>query len=72
MAAIEQKIIEQISKLDVEKQKRVLEFIRSLEVPKGISGEDLIARAHQVNFDPVDLDEMKQVIAVGCERNSAY
>lgn len=68
MAAIEQEIIEQISKLDSEKQKRVLEFIRSLGLPKGISGEDLIARAHQVNFDSVDLEEMKQAIEESCER----
>ncbi len=68
MAAIEQEIIERISKLDAEKQKRVLEFVRSLGLPQGISGEDLIARAHQVNFDPVDLEEMKHAIEEGCER----
>ena len=33
MAAIEQEIIERISKLDAEKKNRVLEFIRSLSIP---------------------------------------
>jgi hypothetical protein len=65
MAAIEQEIIERISKLDTEKQKRVLEFVRSLDMPIGIPGEELIARAHQVNFDPADLEEMKREIEEG-------
>ena len=68
MAAIEQEIIERISKLDAEKKNRVLEFVRSLGIPQGILGEDLIARAHQVNFDPAGLEEMKQAIEEGCER----
>jgi hypothetical protein len=67
MTAIEQELTEQISKLDAEKQSRVLEFIRSLSVPQGIRGEDLIVRARQVNFDPADLEEMKQAIEAGCE-----
>jgi len=68
MVALEQEIIERISRLDAEKQKRVLEFVRGLAGPQGISGEDLIARAHQVNFDSADLDAMKQAIEDGCER----
>ena len=68
MAAIEQEIIERVSKLDTEKQQRVLEFVRSLDAPQGIRGEDLIARAHKVNFDPADLEQMKQAIEEGCER----
>lgn len=68
MAAIEQEIIERVRKLDTEKQQRVLEFVRSLVLPQGISGEDLVARAHKINFDPVDLEEMKRAIEEGCER----
>ena len=68
MAAVEQEIIERISKLDAEKKSRVLEFVRSLSLPQGIPGEDLIARAHQVNFEPADLEDMKQAIEEGCER----
>ena len=68
MAAIEQEIIERISKLDAEKQKRVLEFVRSLALSPGIPGEELIARAHQANFDPTDLEEMQRAINEGCER----
>ncbi len=62
MAAIQQEIIERIGKLDAEIQKRVLEFVRSLDMPLGIPGEELIARAHQVNFDPADPEEMKRAI----------
>lgn len=68
MAAIEQEIIERVSQMDIEKQKRVLEFVRSLGHPQGIPGEDLVARAHQINFDPADLEEMKRAIEEGCER----
>ena len=62
MAAIEREIMERIRKLDQEKQQRVLEFIRSLDRPQGIPGAELIARAHLVNFDPSDLEEMKRAI----------
>ncbi len=68
MAAIEQEILEWVSKLDAEKQRRVLEFVRSLGLPQGIPGDDFAARARQVNFDPADLEEMKQAIENGCER----
>ncbi len=68
MAAIEQELIERISKLDKDSQNQVLAFVRNLSRPPEISGDDLIARAHQVNFDPVDLAEMQRAIDEGCER----
>jgi hypothetical protein len=68
MAALEQEIIERLSKLNTEDQKRVLEFVRNLAQPQGIPGESLIARAHEVNFDPADLEEMSRAIEEGCER----
>ena len=68
MAAIEQEIIERVSKLDKDKQERVLEFVRNLERPEGIAGEDLVARARQVDFDPSDLETMAKAIEEGCER----
>ena len=68
MAAIEQEILERISKLDAEKQQRVLEFVRSLGLPEGISGDDFVARAHKVNFAQADLEEIAQAIESGCER----
>ena len=68
MAAIEQEIIERVSKLDAERQKQVLDFVRSLDIPQGIRGEDLVARAHEVHFDPSDLEEIAQAIEAGCER----
>lgn len=68
MAAIEREIMERISKLDADSKYRVLNFVRSLSAPAGIAGEDLIARAHQVDFAPADLDEIELAIERGCER----
>jgi len=68
MAALEQELMERISQLDAENQRRVLEFVRSLGLPPGIPGDELIARAYQVDFDPAELAAMQQAIEDGCER----
>ncbi len=68
MAAIEEEIIERLSKLDEEKQKRVLEFVRSLSKPEGIPGEALVTLARELNFGPDDLTEMARAIEEGCEQ----
>ena len=68
MAALEQEIIERIRELNIEQQKRVLEFVRSLSYAKGILGKDLITRVYEVNFDPADLEEMQRAIEESCER----
>ena len=68
MAAIEQEILERVSKLDAQQQQRVLEFVRSLGLPQGIPADDFVARALNLNFDPTDLEQMKQAIEDGCER----
>lgn len=68
MSAIRREILDVLENLDPEEESRVLEFIRNLRKPQGIRGSDLIARAHEVNFDPADLAEMAQAIEEGCER----
>ncbi len=68
MAAIEEEIIQRITHLSAEKQRRVLDFVRDLDAPQGIRGEDFIALAHELNFDPADLEEMRLAIEEGCER----
>jgi hypothetical protein len=68
MMAVEQELMGWISKLGAENQRRVLEFVRSLALPQSISGDSLIERAHEVNFDPRDLADMQQAIEAGYER----
>ncbi|MBX3061881.1 MAG: hypothetical protein KF726_02840 [Anaerolineae bacterium] len=65
MSAIRREILDVLENLDPEEESRVLEFVRNLRKPQGIRGDDLIARAHEVNFDPADLEEMARAIEEG-------
>ena len=62
---LSEEILDHVNRLSVDKQKKVLDFVRELERPSrdGISGAELIALAHEINFDPEDLAEMARAIA---------
>lgn len=65
----EQQIIEEIRRLKIDEQERVLDFIRRLQdgQPTGMPGNVLLERAQEANFDPADLEVMKQAIEEGTE-----
>ncbi len=60
-SSLEQEIIEQIGRLDVERQRQVLKFIRGLTRPQGVSGRSLLAFAGRIS--PDDLRQMEEAIA---------
>ena len=63
---VKDEIIEQVSRLDAPKQRKVLDFARQLGVPAGTPGHNL---KHFVgSFDRADLDAMSQAIQEGCEK----
>jgi hypothetical protein len=61
-------ILDEVSRLSPEKQKRVLDFARGLTRPKGISGKEAIRIAREINISSEDLAEMEQAIEEWCER----
>ncbi len=62
----EQKIMEHIHLLDTEKQREVLEFVRSLVRPRGEPGKLMFERTSNVYINPADLEEMQQAIEEAC------
>jgi hypothetical protein len=60
-------ILEQISKLDPEQQRKVLDFARALELitPHGVPGKQILHFAGAIKLD--DLDLMSKAIEEGCE-----
>lgn len=66
--SLERDILEEIRKLDVSQQKRVLELARSLADVQsaGIQGKCLLRLAGTI--DKANLEEMAQAIEKGCER----
>jgi hypothetical protein len=61
-------ILDQISKLDPEQQRKVLDFARRLAVtrPRGVPGKQLLTFAGAIKID--DLQIMTQAIEEGCEK----
>ncbi|MCZ2095998.1 MAG: hypothetical protein LC121_06945 [Anaerolineae bacterium] len=69
MQIYERELLKQVSKLDDERQRRLLNYARLLaNVPqvRGESGKRLLASAGM--FGKQDLDEMQRVIEEDCER----
>lgn len=64
----EDEILEQIRRLDLEGQRRVLEFARSLGRPKGEPGWRIVQHAREINFPKDDLAEIQQAIEDFCEQ----
>jgi hypothetical protein len=67
---IRDQIISQLDRLSPEQQRQLLDYSLSLQRrrPPGISGDELIARAREINFSPEDLAEITQAIEEDCER----
>jgi hypothetical protein len=63
---IKDEIIDQVARLDVPEQQKVLDFARRLTVPAGTPGRDLMPFAGSI--EPADLDAMSQAIQEGCEK----
>ncbi len=64
----EQEIVEAVQRLDTEHQRRVLEFVKSLKSPKGISGKEFLERTRDIQIDPADLEIIARAIEEDCER----
>ena len=66
--AVKKEIIDQIGKLDYDRQRRVLDFVRDLAVtkPKGVPGKQLLSFAG--SFTSNDLKVMEQAIEDNCEK----
>lgn len=67
---IREQIISQLDRLSPEQQRQLLDHSLSLQQrrPPGIPGDELIARAREINFSPEDLAEIIQAIDEDCER----
>lgn len=66
--SIKEEIIEQLDKLPIGMQKRVLDFAQALVIsmPKGKSGKDLMKFVGTIS--PEDAKEMEEAIKEGCEQ----
>ena len=69
-ASIKDQIVRHLENLTPDQQQQVLDFAKWLHsrLPAGIPGEELIARAREVGFEPGDLAEMAKAIEDECER----
>ncbi|RMF82551.1 MAG: hypothetical protein D6737_01415, partial [Chloroflexi bacterium] len=66
-SSLEQEILEALRKLSPEKQRRVLDYTRSLTRPKGTPGKLAVQYAREINFPAEDLAEMTVAIEAFCE-----
>jgi hypothetical protein len=64
---VEQRLIEQIRRMDPDQQQTLLDYAHALSRPRGLSGEEMIRLAREVDFPPGDLKEMAEAIEEGCE-----
>jgi hypothetical protein len=60
-----QQIIERVNRLDTDQQRKVLEFVRELERPRGVSARSLLKFAGRIA--PDDIKRMEQAME-DCER----
>jgi hypothetical protein len=63
---LKDEIIEQVDRLVVPLQRRVLDFARRLTEPTGTPGRNLMRFAGTI--DPADLEAMSRAIERGCEK----
>ena len=66
--SLHREIFEQLGRLPVDQQRRVLEFVRTLASGEavGVPGKEILRFAGM--FDTADLKEMEKVIQEECER----
>ena len=62
-------ILEQISGLPRDQQRRVLEFVRALSTPEGVPGKELVRFSGLIPKE--ELEQMNAAIEEGCERIDA-
>jgi hypothetical protein len=60
--SLEQQIVEAVHTLSREQQREVLEYIRALKMPEGMTGREFIAHVRALNFPPEDLAEIAEAI----------
>jgi hypothetical protein len=67
---IAEEIMEQVSSMPPELQKKVLEYVRGLDpdAPPGVSGRELLRIAKSISIAPDDLKAMSDSIEEDCER----
>ena len=63
--SLTQQIIDRVHRLDVEQQRRVLDFMRELERPRGVPAQTLLKFARRIALE--DLERMEQAME-DCER----
>jgi hypothetical protein len=62
---LKDEINERLDRLDTPQQKQVLEFVRGLAAPMGVSGDTLLQFAGTIA--PADVESISQAILEGCE-----
>lgn len=62
---VEQRLIEQIQRMNREQQQALLDYAHTLSRPRGLSGAEMIRLAREVDFPPDDLKEMAEAIEEG-------
>lgn len=68
MTLVEQRIFDEVRKLDSGQQQQVLAYIRSLERPRGEPGWQFLERTRDIHINPADLETMRQAIEEHCEK----
>lgn len=63
---LQSEILEQLDGIPLEKQRRVLDFVRSLAIPAGKPGREVLLSGRGI--EPEDLNAMSKAIEEGCEQ----
>ncbi len=63
--SLKQQILDQLDRLDTDKQRQVLEYAQRLSTPQGVPGESLFRFIGLIPTD--DLEKMAQAIEEDCE-----
>jgi hypothetical protein len=64
----ESEILEELQRLNADQKRQVLDYMRSLNRPKGEPGWQLVQHAREIQFPHEDLEEMRIAIEEECER----
>lgn len=65
LPTVKDEIFHQIDRLDSNQQRKVLDFARSLDLPQGTPGRELLKFAGSI--DQHDLDAISEAIIEACE-----